>query len=234
MENENLPNLPDLTINDQNAIYYDEVRADKNDRIAFERMTLMEMALKGMKGKQFDVEGALYQNNTLTELNLSFNYIDSEGLKALARALCENVTLTSLDLSFNIIDNEGRTKNPRLRHPSTSIKLSVYLNLFADFTHNVTDGLAMAASFYTSPNIDATTTVLVFFHEIPHENRRLCYFDANWFHQTTSNVITVIGTFLRTFIEIMIEDIKAMVKNIVQLKYYHHPNVLGHEELVLL
>lgn len=39
----------------------------------------------------------------------------------------------------------------------------------ADFTHNITDGLAMAASFYASPTIGATTTVAVFFHEIPHE-----------------------------------------------------------------
>lgn len=39
----------------------------------------------------------------------------------------------------------------------------------ADFTHNITDGLAMSASFYASPTIGATTTVAVFFHEIPHE-----------------------------------------------------------------
>jgi zinc transporter 7 len=67
-------------------------------------------------------------------------------------------------------------------------KLSAYLNLFGDFVHNMyvipasasllvltsarthsTDGLAMAASFYSSPLIGATTTLACFAHEIPHE-----------------------------------------------------------------
>ncbi|RDB25913.1 Zinc transporter SLC39A7 [Hypsizygus marmoreus] len=48
-------------------------------------------------------------------------------------------------------------------------KLSAYLNLFGDFVHNITDGLAMAASFYASPLIGATTTLACFAHEIPHE-----------------------------------------------------------------
>lgn len=49
-----------------------------------------------------------------------------------------------------------------------SVKLGGYLNLIADFTHNITDGLALSSSFYASPTIGATTTVAVFFHEIPH------------------------------------------------------------------
>lgn len=56
----------------------------------------------------------------------------------------------------------GPSNNP-------SVKLGGYLNLIADFTHNITDGLAMSSSFYASPTIGATTTVAVFFHEIPHE-----------------------------------------------------------------
>ncbi|KAG6919179.1 hypothetical protein DXG01_008477 [Tephrocybe rancida] len=43
-------------------------------------------------------------------------------------------------------------------------KLSAYLNLFGDFVHNM-----MAASFYASPLIGATTTLACFAHEIPHE-----------------------------------------------------------------
>ena len=50
----------------------------------------------------------------------------------------------------------------------TTIKLSGYLNLIADFTHNITDGLALSSSFYASPTVGATTCVAVFFHEIPH------------------------------------------------------------------
>lgn len=48
--------------------------------------------------------------------------------------------------------------------PTSSIKLSAYLNLIADFTHNITDGLAIAASFYISKNVGATTCLAVFFH----------------------------------------------------------------------
>ncbi|CAK4034180.1 Zinc transporter SLC39A7 [Lecanosticta acicola] len=53
--------------------------------------------------------------------------------------------------------------------PKPSVKLSAYLNIIADFTHNITDGLAMSSSFYASPTIGATTTLAVFCHEIPHE-----------------------------------------------------------------
>lgn len=49
------------------------------------------------------------------------------------------------------------------------VKLSAYLNIIADFTHNITDGLALSSSFYASPTIGATTTLAVFCHEIPHE-----------------------------------------------------------------
>lgn len=35
--------------------------------------------------------------------------------------------------------------------------------------HNITDGLAMAASFYASPQLGAISTVATFMHEIPHE-----------------------------------------------------------------
>jgi zinc transporter 7 len=52
---------------------------------------------------------------------------------------------------------------------STSLRLSAYLNLLADATHNFTDGLAVAAAFYASRSLGITTTVACFFHEIPHE-----------------------------------------------------------------
>lgn len=48
--------------------------------------------------------------------------------------------------------------------PGSSIKLSAYLNLIADFTHNITDGLAISASFYISKSVGATTCLAVFFH----------------------------------------------------------------------
>ncbi|CAG8538590.1 9376_t:CDS:1 [Funneliformis mosseae] len=93
--------------------------------------------------------------------------------------------------------------------PSNSIKLSAYLNLIADATHNFTDGLAMAASFYTSPSIGATTTVAVFFHEIPHEIGDYAILIQSGFTKRRamlSQFITAIGAFLGTLAGIAIEE----------------------------
>uniref|UniRef100_A0A3B5MP84 Zinc transporter SLC39A7 n=1 Tax=Xiphophorus couchianus TaxID=32473 RepID=A0A3B5MP84_9TELE len=49
------------------------------------------------------------------------------------------------------------------------IKVSGYLNLAADFTHNFTDGLAIGASFLVSPAVGAVTTLTILLHEVPHE-----------------------------------------------------------------
>ncbi|XP_050960213.1 zinc transporter Slc39a7 isoform X1 [Labeo rohita] len=52
---------------------------------------------------------------------------------------------------------------------SSDIKVSGYLNLAADFTHNFTDGLAIGASFLVSPAVGAVTTITILLHEVPHE-----------------------------------------------------------------
>jgi zinc transporter 7 len=106
-----------------------------------------------------------------------------------------------------IVTNEE--KNESSKQPSNSIKLSAYLNLIADATHNFTDGLAMAASFYTSPSIGATTTVAVFFHEIPHEIGDYAILIQSGFTKRRamlSQFITAIGAFLGTIAGIVIEE----------------------------
>ncbi|XP_077447128.1 zinc transporter Slc39a7 [Stigmatopora argus] len=52
---------------------------------------------------------------------------------------------------------------------SADIKVSGYLNLAADFTHNFTDGLAIGASFLVGPAVGALTTLTILLHEVPHE-----------------------------------------------------------------
>jgi len=52
---------------------------------------------------------------------------------------------------------------------STDIKVSGYLNLAADFTHNFTDGLAIGASFLVGPAVGTVTTITILLHEVPHE-----------------------------------------------------------------
>ena len=49
------------------------------------------------------------------------------------------------------------------------MKVSGFLNLAADFTHNFTDGLAIGASYLAGQKIGIITTVTILFHEVPHE-----------------------------------------------------------------
>ncbi|KAJ3928579.1 MAG: Zinc/iron permease [Lentinula lateritia] len=91
-------------------------------------------------------------------------------------------------------------------------KLSAYLNLFGDFVHNITDGLAMAASFYASPLIGATTTLACFAHEIPHEIADYSILIRSGFTKKQamqSQFITAIGAFVGTFIGIAVRNATA-------------------------
>ncbi|XP_049607373.1 zinc transporter Slc39a7 [Syngnathus scovelli] len=67
-------------------------------------------------------------------------------------------------------DSDGEEKAPKKKvEESADIKVSGYLNLAADFTHNFTDGLAIGASFLVNPAVGAITTVTILLHEVPHE-----------------------------------------------------------------
>uniref|UniRef100_A0AAZ3Q7L1 Zinc transporter SLC39A7 n=1 Tax=Oncorhynchus tshawytscha TaxID=74940 RepID=A0AAZ3Q7L1_ONCTS len=61
-------------------------------------------------------------------------------------------------------------KTPKgVEEKTTDIKVSGYLNLAADFTHNFTDGLAIGASFLVGPAVGTVTTLTILLHEVPHE-----------------------------------------------------------------
>lgn len=92
---------------------------------------------------------------------------------------------------------------------TNAIKGSAYLNLLADASHNFTDGLAMAASFYASPAIGATTTVAVFFHEIPHEIGDYAILIQSGFTKSMAmkaQFVTAVGAFLGTIVGIVLEE----------------------------
>lgn len=100
------------------------------------------------------------------------------------------------------LPEKSRSDNP-------SIRLSGYLNLIADFTHNITDGLAMASSFYASPTLGATTTMAVFFHEIPHEVGDFALLIQSGFSKNAAmgaQFITALGALLGTVIGIAIQE----------------------------
>ncbi|KAF3909428.1 hypothetical protein AA313_de0202131 [Arthrobotrys entomopaga] len=105
--------------------------------------------------------------------------------------------------------NTGEVSKSEDKAPGMSIKVSSYLNMAADFSHNITDGLAIAASFYAGPTIGATTTVAVFFHEIPHEVGDFALLIQGGFTKgqaIAAQFVAAIGAFLGTFIGIFIQQ----------------------------
>ncbi|KAF3767839.1 Zip-domain-containing protein [Cryphonectria parasitica EP155] len=81
--------------------------------------------------------------------------------------------------------------------------------MIADFTHNITDGLAMSASFYASPTVGATTTMAVFFHEIPHEVGDFALLIQSGFSKRAAmgaQFVTALGALLGTLIGIAVQE----------------------------
>ncbi|KAL9122627.1 MAG: hypothetical protein Q9187_000818 [Circinaria calcarea] len=106
--------------------------------------------------------------------------------------------------------HEQSTSSVGQTAPSTSIRLSAYLNLIADFTHNITDGLALSSSFYASPTLGATTTVAVFFHEIPHEVGDFALLIQSGFSKRRAmgaQFFTAVGAFLGTCLGIAVQEL---------------------------
>lgn len=106
-------------------------------------------------------------------------------------------------------NNTATTPTVTEKEINASVKLGGYLNLIADFTHNITDGLALSSSFYASPTIGATTTVAVFFHEIPHEVGDFALLIQSGFSKRAAmgaQFVTAVGAFLGTCIGIAVQE----------------------------
>ncbi|KAJ1989545.1 hypothetical protein H4R33_002029 [Dimargaris cristalligena] len=93
---------------------------------------------------------------------------------------------------------------------SPPVKFSAYLNIIADATHNFTDGLAMAASFYSSPAIGISTTIAVFFHEIPHEIGDYAILVQSGLSRRQAMLaqcVTALGAFAGTLAGVLIQEL---------------------------
>lgn len=103
-----------------------------------------------------------------------------------------------------VVDASSKTDvKPVATEPE--IKSSVWLNMIADFTHNITDGIALSASFYISKSVGATTFLAVFFHEIPHEVGDFALLIQGGFSKTRAmqaQFLTAVGAFMGTFLGI--------------------------------
>ncbi|MCJ1486276.1 hypothetical protein MMC06_006453 [Schaereria dolodes] len=135
-----------------------------------------------------------------------------------SEAVLEHSNATSTSIAST--DGESRARKPSYSmkpapskppnlDPSPSIHLSAYLNLIADFTHNITDGLALSSSFYASPTLGATTAVAVFFHEIPHEVGDFALLIRSGFSKKramAAQFLTAVGALLGTCLGITIQE----------------------------
>ncbi|ROW16862.1 hypothetical protein VPNG_01752 [Cytospora leucostoma] len=107
-------------------------------------------------------------------------------------------------------DTTGEKQATQEKEANSSVKLAGVLNMIADFTHNITDGLAMSASFYASPTVGATTTMAVFFHEIPHEVGDFALLIQSGFSKRAAmgaQFVTAIGALLGTCIGIAVQEL---------------------------
>lgn len=107
-------------------------------------------------------------------------------------------------------EEEVTTTTTQEKDPNQSVKLGGILNMIADFTHNITDGLAMSASFYASPTVGATTTMAVFFHEIPHEVGDFALLIQSGFTKRAAmgaQFVTAVGALLGTLIGIAVQEL---------------------------
>ncbi|KIW73614.1 hypothetical protein PV04_01717 [Phialophora macrospora] len=131
-------------------------------------------------------------------------------------------TTSSTTTAVAAVNGELKQRKPSSSAPGTSsppppattpqnpsVKLAGLLNLIADFTHNITDGLALSSSFYASPALGATTTMAVFFHEIPHEVGDFALLIQSGFSKRKAmgaQFVTAVGAFLGTGIGIFVQE----------------------------
>ena len=66
-------------------------------------------------------------------------------------------------------ENKKGEKKKETNNEEGGIKVTAWLNLAADFSHNFTDGLAIGVSYLTNQKLGYITTFAILLHEIPHE-----------------------------------------------------------------
>ncbi|ORY65269.1 ZIP zinc transporter-domain-containing protein [Pseudomassariella vexata] len=130
--------------------------------------------------------------------------------------LTSKASSTAVDVSNNEVKSRKKGKEGQKiveikaeKDINPSVKLGGYLNMIADFTHNITDGLAMSASFYASPTIGATTALAVGLHEIPHEVGDFALLIQSGFSKRAAigaQFVTASGALLGTLIGIAVQE----------------------------
>uniref|UniRef100_A0AAF5D2H0 CHK domain-containing protein n=1 Tax=Strongyloides stercoralis TaxID=6248 RepID=A0AAF5D2H0_STRER len=100
----------------------------------------------------------------------------------------------------------------------SNIKVTAFLNLVADFTHNFTDGLAIGASFIAGPYVGLVTTMTVLVHEIPHEIGDFAILIQSGFSKKRAmlvQLITALGALSGCIISLLSTDAHSLAEEAV-------------------
>jgi len=171
--------------------------------VGFATFFIMEKTLRVLGGEDDHAHGHSHSHSVAPEAQSSGVSVDARASGELKSRKSEKASTEDSS------DSNGDAPAKSGAQPS---KLSAYLNLFGDFVHNITDGLAMAASFYSSPLIGATTTLACFAHEIPHEIADYSILVRSGFSKRQamqSQYLTAVGAFIGTFMGIAIHNLST-------------------------
>jgi len=95
--------------------------------------------------------------------------------------------------------------------PSSQVKPAAYLNLLADLLHNFSDGLALGVSFGKGHGL--STTMAVFFHEVPHNVADFAILISNGFSRMgalQAQWASAVGALLGTLAGLKLQNIHGM------------------------
>ena len=102
------------------------------------------------------------------------------------------------------------SSNTKTATKQNEIKVSAYLNLAADFTHNFTDGLAISASYLAGRHIGLITTLTILLHEVPHEIGDFAILIQSGYSKRRAmfvQLVTAVGAMTGTFCGLFAEGI---------------------------
>ncbi|CAI4065406.1 hypothetical protein N7582_003017 [Saccharomyces uvarum] len=92
----------------------------------------------------------------------------------------------------------------------TGFNMSAYLNVISGVAHHITDGIALASSFYSSAQVGIITSIAITFHEIPHELGDFAVLLSSGFtfpQALRAQMITAFGAVVGTAIGCLINEI---------------------------
>lgn len=131
--------------------------------------------------------------------------------------------------------DEKETSEPEIEEALLTIKndsnVSAYLNIITGFVHNLTDGIALASSFYSSKHVGVTTTIAIVCHEIPHELGDFAILLSGGFTFTQalkSHLLTSMGALIGTAIGCALNEVNnaEVVNTAVNLSWINWPTTM--------